>query len=150
MLNVGDTAPDFTLLDQDGQSTSLSDFRGQKVLLWFYPKASTPGCTAEGCNLRDNHAAFVDRNVVILGMSKDSVRRQKNFATKQAFPYPLLSDEAGEVVEAYGAWGRKKFMGREFDGILRISYLIDENGKIEHVFGKVKTKTHGDDVLAAL
>ena len=150
MLNIGDTAPEFSLLDQNGKSVSLSDYRGQKVLLWFYPKASTPGCTAEGCNLRDNHAAFVDKNVAILGMSKDTVRRQKNFATKQEFPYPLLSDEAGEVVEAYEAWGRKKFMGREFDGILRISYLINEEGTIEKVFGKVKTKTHGDDVLATL
>ena len=150
MLNVGDTAPDFTLLDQDGNSVSLSDFRGKKVLLWFYPKASTPGCTAEGCNIQDNFQRFNDANVQVLGMSKDSVRRQKNFATKQGFAYPLLSDESGKTVEAYGAWGPKKFMGREFDGILRISYIIDEQGSIEQVFGKVKTKTHGEDVLDSL
>jgi len=150
MLSVGDTAPDFTHSDQDGNSVSLSDFRGSKVLVWFYPKASTPGCTAEGCNIRDHHAAFVDANVVVLGISKDSVRRQKNFATKQEFPYRLLSDEEGTTVEAYGAWGPKKFMGREFDGILRISYVIDEEGKVAQVFGKVKTKTHGEDVLAGL
>lgn len=150
MLNVGDTAPDFTHLDQDGNEVSLSDFRGSKVLIWFYPKASTPGCTAEGCNIRDNHSAFVDANVTVLGISKDSVRRQKNFATKQEFPYRLLSDEEGTTVEAYGAWGLKKFMGREFDGILRISYVIDEAGKVAQVFGKVKTKTHGEDVLAGL
>ena len=150
MLKVGDTAPDFTLLDQDGNSVSLSDFRGQKVLLWFYPKASTPGCTAEGCNIQDNIQRFADSNVQVLGMSKDSVRRQKNFATKQSFSYPLLSDETGATIEAYGAWGPKKFMGREFDGILRISYIIDENGSIEQVFGKVKTKTHGEDVLDSL
>ncbi len=150
MLNVGDKAPDFTLLDQDGNTVSLADFRGKKVLLWFYPKASTPGCTAEGCNIRDHHAQFQSANVQVLGMSKDSVKRQKNFATQQEFPYPLLSDESGTTVEAYGAWGPKKFMGREFDGILRISYVIDESGNIEHVFGKVKTKTHGEDVLRAL
>ncbi len=150
MLSIGDKAPDFTLLDQDGNSVSLTDFRGKKVLLWFYPKASTPGCTAEGCNIQENHEQFAAANVQILGMSKDSVRRQKNFATKFGFQYPLLSDESGTTVEAYGAWGPKQFMGREFDGILRISYVIDEQGNIEHVFGKVKTKTHGEDVLGSL
>jgi peroxiredoxin Q/BCP len=150
MLNVGDKAPSFTLCDQHGESVALNDFLGKKVLLWFYPKASTPGCTAEGCNLRDNHEALTNKNVTILGMSKDSVRRQKNFATKQEFPYQLLADETGATIEAYGAWGPKKFMGREFDGILRISYLIDESGTISNVYAKVKTKTHGDDILAGL
>jgi peroxiredoxin Q/BCP len=150
MLSIGAKAPDFTLLDQDGNSISLTDFRGQKVLLWFYPKASTPGCTVEGCNIRDHHQAFDDANVQVLGMSKDSVKRQKNFATKQGFPYLLLSDESGTTVEAYGAWGPKKFMGREFDGILRISYVIDEVGIIQQAYGKVKTKTHGEDVLSDL
>ena len=150
MLNVGDKAPDFTLQDQDGNTIQLSDFRGKKVLLWFYPKASTPGCTAEGCNIRDHHGQFEAANVQVLGMSKDSVRRQKNFATKEGFPYPLLSDESGETIQAYGAWGPKKMMGREYEGILRISYIIDESGNIEHVFGKGKTKTHGEDVLSAL
>ena len=150
MLSVGDAAPRFTLLDQDGNTVSLTDFLGKKVLVWFYPKASTPGCTAEGCNIRDNHAAFVDANVEILGISKDSVKRQKNFATKQNFPYRLLSDESGETVEAFGAWGPKKFMGREFDGILRSSFLINEEGVVEKVYSKVKTKTHGVDVLADL
>jgi len=150
MLNIGDQAPDFSLLDQDGKQVSLGDFRGKKILLWFYPKASTPGCTAEGCSLRDHNAALQDKNVVVLGMSKDSVKRQKNFATKQAFPYPLLSDESGSTIEAYGAWGLKKFMGREYDGIFRISYLIDEEGRIEKTYGKVKTKTHGADVLSDL
>jgi len=150
MLNVGDIAPDFTHQDQDGNQVSLSDFKGSKVLIWFYPKASTPGCTAEGCNIRDHYGAFADANVKVLGISKDSVKRQKNFATKQRFPYPLLSDEAGTTVSAYGAWGPKKFMGRKFDGILRISYLLDETGKVEPVFCKVKTKTHGEDVSATL
>jgi peroxiredoxin Q/BCP len=150
MLKVGDTAPAFSLADQEGNTVSLDSFRGQKVLLWFYPKASTPGCTAEGCNLRDNFAELKARNVAVLGMSKDTVKRQKNFATKQEFPYPLLSDEPGDVVQAYGCWGRKKFMGREYDGIFRKSFLIDEDGKIERIYEKVKTKTHGADVLADL
>ena len=150
MLNVGDTAPDFTHLDQDGNEVSLSDFRGSKVLIWFYPKASTPGCTAEGCNIRDNHAAFVDANVTVLGISKDSVRRQKNFATKQEFPYRLLSDEAGTTVEAYGAWGPKKFMGREFDGILRTTFIVGKDGKLKAVMDKFKTKDHHTELLAAL
>lgn len=148
MLNVGDKAPDFSIPNQDGETVSLSDYTGQKVLLWFFPKANTPGCTAEGCSLRDEYSAFQDKNVAILGMSKDSPKRQKNFVEKYDFPYPLLADESGKTVETYGAWGRKKFMGRKFDGILRISYLIDENGIIEKVYGKVKTKTHGQDVLA--
>ena len=147
MIQVGDPAPEFTLLDQNGTTVSLTDYRGGKVLVWFYPKASTPGCTAEGCSLRDNYAALTEANVTILGISKDSVKRQLNFATKQEFPYPLLSDEEGTVVEAYGCWGRKKFMGREFDGIFRKSFLIDEDGKIEKIYEKVKTKTHGADVL---
>lgn len=150
MLSVGDEAPTFELADQDGNSVSLDSFRGQKVLLWFYPKASTPGCTVEGCNLRDHFAELQAKNVAVLGMSKDSVRRQKNFATKQTFPYPLLSDEAGTIVEAYGCWGRKKFMGKEYDGIFRKSFLINEHGKIEKIYEKVKTKTHGADVLADL
>ena len=149
-MNVGDKAPEFTLLDGDENSVSLSDFRGRKVLLWFYPKASTPGCTAEGCSLRDNYSALTEQGVEVLGMSKDSPRRQKNFATKQSFPYPLLSDEEGTVVSAYGCWGPKKFMGREFDGIHRKSFLIDEDGVIERVYEKVKTKTHGTDVLTDL
>jgi thioredoxin-dependent peroxiredoxin len=150
MLQAGDKAPEFSLLDQDGNEVSLTDFLGKKVLLWFYPKASTPGCTAEGCNLRDHHGALTDKNVQVIGMSKDSVRRQKNFATKKEFPYPLLSDEPGDVVNAYGCWGPKKFMGREFDGIIRKSFLIDETGHIERVYEKVKTKTHGEDVLRDL
>lgn len=150
MLEAGTEAPAFTLLDQDGNSVSLHDFKGKKVLLWFYPKASTPGCTAEGCNLQENKDGFTGKGVQIIGMSKDTVKRQKNFATKFGFDYPLLSDVDGDVVEAYEAWGRKKFMGREYDGIFRISYLIDENGMIEKVYGKVKTKSHGTDVLADL
>ena len=150
MLKVGDKAPDFTLLDQNGQAVSMADLRGQKVFVWFYPKANTPGCTAEGCTLRDEHAEFKARKITVLGISKDTVKAQAKFVEKFDFPYQLLSDPDGEVVEAFGAWGRKKFMGREFDGILRSSFLIDEQGVIERVYEKVKTKTHATDVLADL
>ncbi|MEE2789702.1 MAG: thioredoxin-dependent thiol peroxidase [Myxococcota bacterium] len=150
MLSVGDQAPNFTHLDQHGQEVSLTDFRGQKVLIWFYPKASTPGCTAEGCNIRDNYAELQAANVRVIGISKDSVKRQSNFATKYEFPYTLLADQDGVTVNAYGCWGPKKFMGREFDGIIRKSFLVDEEGKLERIYEKVKTKTHGADVLADL
>lgn len=150
MLKAGDKAPQFTLMDQNGATTSLSDFKGKRVLVWFYPKASTPGCTAQGCNLRDNHAAFTDEGVEIIGISMDSVKRQSNFATKQNFPFRLLADESGEITKAFGAYGPKKFMGRSYEGILRSSFLIDGNGVIERVYEKVKTKTHGVDVLADL
>ena len=147
MLSVGDLAPNFTLLDQEGVTVSLSDFKGKKVLIWFYPKASTPGCTARGCSLRDNYSDLKGKDIVVLGISKDSVKRQKNFAVKQEFPFQLLSDEEGKVVEAYGVWGLKKFMGREYMGINRTSFLIDEDGKLIEIISKVKTKTHGQDVL---
>lgn len=150
MYAVGDTVQDFTLPNQDGDMITLSSFLGQKVLVWFYPKASTPGCTAEGCSIRDNFADLQSANVVVLGISKDSVQRQKNFVTKHNFPYSLLADTEGVVVEAFGAWGPKKFMGREYDGILRSSFLINEEGLVEHVFTTVKTKTHGEDVLTVL
>lgn len=150
MLQAGNPAPDFSLPDQNGEIVSLESFRGKKVLVWFYPKASTPGCTAEGCSLRDNYEDLRAAGVEILGMSMDSVKRQFNFATKQEFPYRLLSDESGEITKAFGAYGPKKFMGRSYEGILRYSFLIDEKGIIEKVFEKVKTKTHGADVLEAL
>ena len=150
MLNIGDMAPDFTLSDQNGKEVSLRSFLTNKVLIWFYPKASTPGCTAEGCSLRDEFTELTEANVKILGISKDTVKRQLNFATKQNYPYQLLADTEGVVVQAYGVWGPKKFMGREYEGIHRKSFLIDEEGKIMHIFEKVKTKTHGQDVLDIL
>ncbi len=150
MLTVGDKAPNFSLLDQNGEVTHLSDFEGKRLLVWFYPKASTPGCTAEGCNLRDHYSAFETKGVDVVGISMDSVKRQNNFATKQSFPYKLLADESGEITKAFGAYGRKKFMGREYDGILRSSFLIGPDGVIEKVYDKVKTKTHGADVLSEL
>jgi peroxiredoxin Q/BCP len=150
MLEIGMQAPNFTVSNQRGEEVSLSDYHGQKVFIWFYPKASTPGCTVEGCTLRDSYEEFTAKNIVILGVSMDSVKRQSNFATKKDFPYQLLADTEGEIVRAFGVWGPKKFMGKEYEGILRSSFLIDEKGIIEKVFDKVKTKTHAQDVLNLL
>ena len=150
MLNIGDKAPDFTLQNQLGEDISLSDYQGRKLLIWFFPKASTPGCKAEGCSLRDHFSELSEQNISILGVSMDSVKRQANFVQKNDFPYPLLADTEGELIRGFGAWGPKKFMGKEYEGILRSSFLIDEKGYIEKVFSKVKTKTHGLDVLNSL
>lgn len=150
MLSVGDKAIDFELLDQDGKLRSLKEFKGQKVLLYFYPKDDTPGCTAEACGFRDLRYELAEKGVVVIGISKDSVKSHKKFAEKYDLPFILLSDESTEVIKSYKAWGKKKFMGREFEGILRISYLIDEKGKIEKVYGKVDTKAHAQEVLADL
>ena len=150
MLKEGSKAPGFNLDDQDGNSVSLSDFKGQKVLLWFYPKASTPGWTIEGQELRDEFQNFKDNNTVILGMSADSVKAQKNFCTKQEFPFSLLSDPDKTTIRAYEAIGLKKMYGREYEGIFRVSYLIDEKGVVEKAYEKVKPKEHALEVLADL
>ena len=150
MLKEGSKAPGFNLDDQDGNSVSLSDFEGQKVLLWFYPKASTPGWTIEGQELRDEFQNFKDNNTVILGMSADSVKAQKNFCIKQEFPFPLLSDPDKTTIRAYEAIGGKKMYGREYEGIFRVSYLIDEKGVVEKAYEKVKPKEHALEVLADL
>ena len=149
-LQVGENAPNFNLKDQDDNEITLSDFKGFKILMWFYPKASTPGWTWEGQGFRDEFKNFEKKNVAIVGMSADSVQRQKNFCDKQSFSYPVLSDESKNVIKSYGAWGMKKMYGREYEGIYRYSYIIDENGLIEKVFSKVTTKTHAQDVLAEL
>ncbi|MFC5195013.1 thioredoxin-dependent thiol peroxidase [Bizionia hallyeonensis] len=146
-LKPGDKAPDFTAKDQDGNSISLSDYKGKKLVLFFYPKASTPGCTAEACNLSDNYSRFQKAGYDILGVSADSEKRQSNFKNKYDFPYPLLADEDKAVIEAYGVWGPKKFMGKEYDGIHRTTFIIDEKGLIEDVITKVKTKAHTDQIL---
>ena len=150
MLKEGSKASGFNLDDQDGNSVSLSDFEGQKVLLWFYPKASTPGWTIEGQELRDEFQNFKDNNTVILGMSADSVKAQKNFCTKQEFPFSLLSDPDKTTIRAYEAIGLKKMYGREYEGIFRVSYLIDEKGVVEKAYEKVKPKEHALEVLADL
>ena len=149
-LEIGDIAPNFNLRDQNGNETKLDDFKGNKILMWFYPKASTPGWTWEGQGFRDEFEKYETNNIKILGVSADSIKRQYNFATKQNFQYQLLSDENKELLNEYKVWGKKKFMGREYDGIHRISYLIDETGKIEKVFTKIKTKSHAKDILKEL
>lgn len=146
-LKAGDKAPDFIGKDQDGNTISLSNYKGKKLVLFFYPKASTPGCTAEACNLSDNYTSFQKKGYEILGVSADSEKRQANFRNKYKFPYPLLADEDKKVIEAYGVWGPKKFMGREYDGIHRTTFVIDEKGVIEDVILKVKTKAHTEQIL---
>ena len=150
MLEKGTSAPDFKLDDQDGNPVSLSDFKGRKILLWFYPKASTPGCTIEGQEFRDEFQKFQEKNTVILGMSADSVKSQKNFCEKQNFPFSLVSDPEKTTIRKYEAIGLKKMYGREYEGIFRISYLIDENGLIQKTYGKVKPKEHAKEVLEDL
>lgn len=145
---VGSTAPQFTLLDQRGKEVSLADFKGkQNVVLYFYPKAMTPGCTVQACGIRDTYAEFKSIDTVVLGVSPDSVNRLVKFEDKQELNFTLLSDEDHAVTEQYGAWGLKKFMGREFMGVLRSTFVIDKQGTISMVMDKVKTKTHHDDVL---
>lgn len=146
-LKVGDKAPDFSVLNQDEQTVSLSDFTGKKLVLFFYPKASTPGCTAEACNLRDNVDRFRASGYEILGASADSPKRQKNFQTKYELPYDLLADEDHSLLNAFQVWGPKKFMGKEYDGIHRTTFVIDENGIISDVIQKVKTKDHAAQIL---
>ena len=145
---VGTTAPQFTLLDQRGKEVSLADFNGkQNVVLYFYPKAMTPGCTVQACGIRDTYAEFNSIDTVVLGVSPDSVDRLVKFEDKQELNFTLLSDEDHAVTELYGAWGLKKFMGREFMGVLRSTFVIDKQGTIAMVMDKVKTKTHHEEVL---
>lgn len=147
-LKVGDKAPNFSGVDQDGNTISLSDYAGKKLVVFFYPKASTPGCTAEACNLNDNYDRFEAQGFEILGVSADSPKRQSNFKNKYGFQYPLLADEDKSVIEAFGVWGPKKFMGKEYDGIHRTTFIIDENGILSNVITKVKTKEHTAQILA--
>ena len=150
ILKAGDAAPQFSLLDQDNQTVSLSDFAGKKVLLYFYPKAMTPGCTIQAQGLRDCQASLAALNVKVLGVSPDAVKRLPKFIEKEKLNFTLLSDEDHVLADAFGVWGLKKFMGKEYDGIHRITFLINENGDIEHVFDKFKTKNHHEVVLAYL
>lgn len=146
-LQAGDKVPPFTSKDQDGNPVSLNDYKGKKLVVFFYPKANTPGCTAEACDLRDHYKELQEKGFELLGVSADSEKSQKNFRDKFSFPFPLLADESKEVISAFGVWGPKKFMGREFDGIHRMTFIIDENGKVERVIDKVKTKEHAAQIL---
>lgn len=148
---VGNLAPAFTLPNQRGEPVSLKDFRDrQSVVLYFYPKALTPGCTTQACGIRDSIKAFEKLGAVVLGVSPDPQKKLQNFIDKQQLNFDLLSDEDHAVAEKYGAWGLKKFMGREFMGILRTTFIIGKDGRLKHVMSKVNTKTHHDDVLAIL
>ena len=150
MLELGQIAPEFTLQNTNGDDIKLSDYKGKKIILWFYPKASTPGWTVQGQGFRDEFDKLKDKNTVIIGVSADSIKKNKNFKDKQEFQYELLSDENKEMIEKYGAWVKKKMYGKEYMGIARISYLINEEGKIQYIFDKVKTKSHACDVLEIL
>ena len=146
-LQIGDKAPNFNIPNHNNEMVSLSDFKNKKMIIWFFPKANTPGWTTQGCGFRDEFKKFEDKNIAILGVSADPVSKQKKFCDKQGFPYDLLSDESHEMLEAYGVWGKKKFMGREYMGITRMTYIINEDGNIEHVIEKVKTMSHAKDIL---
>lgn len=146
-LNIGDKAPNFSGTNQHGEEVSLTQFAGKKIVLFFYPKASTPGCTAEACNLQDNIERFKKEGYEIIGVSADSQRRQANFAEKNKLTYSLIADEDKSVIKAFGVWGPKKFMGREYEGIHRTTFVIDEAGIIQDIITKVKTKDHANQIL---
>lgn len=148
LLNPGDKAPDFTAKDQHGNTISLNDYAGSKLIFYFYPKDNTPGCTAEACNLRDNYQVLMDKGFKIIGVSKDSEKSHVKFTDKYQLPFPLIPDTELEIIKSYGVWGPKKMAGREYEGIYRTTYVIDEKGFIEKVFNKVKTKDHTDQILA--
>ena len=146
-LKKGDKAHDFSGFDQDGKFRQLEDYAGKKLVVFFYPKADTPGCTAEACDLRDNFERFKSQNYELLGVSADSEQKQAKFSTKFKLPFPLIADEDKSVINAFGVWGPKKFMGRTYDGIHRTTFVIDENGIIEDVISDVKTKAHANQIL---
>ena len=146
-LKIGDSAPSINSVDENGDEITLEQFKGEKVVLYFYPKDMTPGCTVQSCNLRDNHKSLLDKGYVVLGCSADSSEKHVKFIEKHDLPFPLLSDESKSVINAYGVWGPKKFMGREYDGIHRTTFVIDENGIIEDIIEKVDTKEHITQIL---
>lgn len=144
---TGKPAPDFTALNQDGESISLNDFRGKNLVLYFYPKAMTPGCTVQACGIRDTEKELADANTVVAGISPDAPARLQKFIEKHDLNFTLLSDEEHKIADDYGVWGLKKFMGKEFMGIHRITFIIDGDGVLRHIMSKVKTKTHHEDLL---
>ena len=150
MLKQGDIAPDFTLSDKDGNAVSLSGFRGKKVVLYFYPKDNTPGCTRQACAFAAKNSQFIDKNAVVIGISKDSAASHGNFAAKYNLPFVLLSDPDLTAICAYGVWQEKKLYGKTSMGVVRTTFIIDENGIISHIMDKVKPDTNADDVLALL
>ena len=146
-LKIGDTAPAINSVDQNNESITLDQFKGKKVVLYFYPKDMTPGCTIQSCNLRDNHKVLLDKGYVVLGCSVDSPERHVKFIGKYDLPFSLISDEVKKVVKDYGVWGHKKFMAKEYMGINRTTFIIDEKGIIEDIIEKVKTKEHASQII---
>jgi len=146
-IEVGQVAPDFSAKDQNGETITLSQFKGKKIVLYFYPKDNTPGCTAQACDLRDNYQALLDQGYVVLGISPDTEKKHQNFIAKYELPFPLIADTEKEVHELYGTWQLKKFMGKEYMGTVRTTFIIDENGVIEEIIAKVKTKAHAEQIL---
>ena len=150
LLPKGVPAPEFKGLNQNNETISLSDFKGKKLILYFYPKDNTPGCTAESCNLNDNYDAWIEKGYEVVGVSPDSVASHKKFADKFGFNFNLIADTEKEILQAYGAWGEKSMYGRKYMGVLRTTYVINEGGVIEEVFEKVKTKDHTNQIIKAL
>jgi peroxiredoxin Q/BCP len=148
-ITEGSIAPHFTGFDQNGKQVSLTDFKGKKVILYFYPKDDTPGCTAQACNLRDNYSDLIKNGFQVIGISTDSIKSHKKFEDKYSLPFPLVADEDKKIVELYGVWGEKKFMGKTYDGINRTTFLIDEEGKIKKIITKPDTKNQTQQVLDA-
>ncbi|UQB68162.1 thioredoxin-dependent thiol peroxidase [Epilithonimonas zeae] len=147
MLNVGDSLPEFIRINQEGKNIDSEKLKGKKLVVFFYPKASTPGCTAEACNLRDNYSDLKKKGFQLLGVSADSVKRQKNFSDKNELPFDVIADENHDIIDKFGVWQLKKFMGREFMGIVRTTFVFDENGICTQVIDKVKTKDHAAQIL---
>jgi len=149
-LKIGDKAPDFVGVDQNGNSISLADFKGSNLILYFYPKDNTPGCTNEACDMRDNYNMWLEKGYKVLGVSPDSEASHQKFISKYNLPFPLIADVDKEIIKAYGAWGPKKLYGREYEGLLRTTFVINKEGRIEHIFTKVKTKEHTNQILDSL
>ncbi len=147
-LIIGDTAPAFEGTDQNGNSVSLANFKGNKVVLYFYPKDDTPGCTAEACDLRDNYNHLLSKGYKVVGVSPDNEKSHLKFAEKFDLPFPLLPDPDKQIIQAYGVWGQKKFMGKSYEGVLRTTFIISEDGTIENIFTKVDTKNHTKQILS--
>lgn len=147
MLEIGNRMPDFSAADQNGNIVKSADLIGKKTVVYFYPKANTPGCTAEACSLRDNYERFLALGYNVIGISKDSVMAQKNFSDKYALPFPLLADTDALIIKAFGAWGEKKLYGKTYDGILRKTFIFNENGILEEIIDKVNTKNHAEQIL---
>ena len=147
MLEIGNRMPDFSAADQNGNIVKSADLIGKKTVVYFYPKANTPGCTAEACSLRDNYERFLALGYNVIGISKDSVKAQKNFSDKYSLPFPLLADTDALIIKAFGAWGEKKLYGKTYEGILRKTFIFNENGILEEIIDKVNTKDHAEQIL---